>query len=48
MTAPNRIVIDTAIYDSNPIILGTRLPVTVLDGSLAGGMTFEGYNVNTT
>jgi uncharacterized protein (DUF433 family) len=41
MTAPNRIVIDPAICHGKPVIRGTRLPVTVVVGSLAGGMTFE-------
>jgi uncharacterized protein (DUF433 family) len=41
MTAPNRIVIDPAIYHGKPVIRGTRVPVTVVVGSLAGGMTFE-------
>ncbi len=41
MTIPNRIVIDPAICDGKPVIRGTRLPVTVVVGSLAGGMTFE-------
>jgi uncharacterized protein (DUF433 family) len=41
MTAPNRIVIDPAILHGKPVIHGTRVPVTVVVGSLAGGMTFE-------
>ncbi|MGC2029282.1 MAG: DUF433 domain-containing protein [Steroidobacteraceae bacterium] len=41
MTTPNRIVIDPAICDGKPVIRGTRLSVTVVVGSLAGGMTFE-------
>jgi uncharacterized protein (DUF433 family) len=41
MTTQNRIVIDPAICDGKPFIRGTRLPVTVVVGSLAGGMTFE-------
>lgn len=41
MTAPNSIVIDPAIYHGKPVIRGTRVPVTVVVGSLAGGMTFE-------
>jgi uncharacterized protein (DUF433 family) len=40
-TNPNRIVIDPAICDGKPVIQGTRLPVSVVVGSLAGGMTFE-------
>ena len=41
MTAPNRIAIDPAICHGKPVIRGTRLSVTVIVGSLAGGMTFE-------
>ena len=41
MTDPNRIVIDPAICHGKPVIQGTRVPVTVVVGSLAGGMTFE-------
>ena len=37
----NRIVLDPAIVHGKPVIRGTRLPVTVVVGSLAGGMTFE-------
>ncbi len=35
------IVLDPAIAHGKPVIRGTRLPVTVVVGSLAGGMTFE-------
>ena len=41
MTAPNRIVLDPAVSHGKPVIRGTRIPVTVVVGSLAGGMTFE-------
>lgn len=41
MTAQNLIVLDLAIGHGKPIIRGTRVPVTVIVGSLAGGMTFE-------
>lgn len=41
MPASNRIVLDSAICHGKPVIRGTRLPVTVVVGSLAGGMTFE-------
>jgi uncharacterized protein (DUF433 family)/predicted nuclease of predicted toxin-antitoxin system len=41
MTASNRIVIDPAICHGKPVIRGTRVPVTVVVGSLAGGMTFD-------
>lgn len=36
----DRIVIDPAIHDGKPVIRGTRLPITIVLGSLAGGMTF--------
>jgi uncharacterized protein (DUF433 family) len=41
MTLPNRIVLDPAVANGKPVIRGTRVPVTVVVGSLAGGMTFE-------
>lgn len=41
MAATNRIVLDPAIHHGKPVIRGTRVPVTVIVGSLAGGMTFE-------
>ena len=41
MTAPNRIVLDPAVCHGKPVIRGTRVPVTFVVGSLAGGMTFE-------
>jgi uncharacterized protein (DUF433 family) len=41
MDAQNRIVIDSAVCHGRPVIRGTRLPVTVVVGSLAGGMTFD-------
>ena len=41
MSVPNRIVIDPSICHGKPVIRGTRVPVTVVVGSLAGGMTFE-------
>lgn len=37
----NRVVFDPAIAHGRPIIQGTRLPVSIVVGSLAGGMTFE-------
>jgi len=36
-----RIVIDPEITHGKPVIRGTRLPVTVILGSLASGMSFE-------
>lgn len=42
MSSPqNRIVIDLKICHGKPIILGTRLPVVIVLGSLAGGMSFD-------
>ena len=41
MAAPNRIVIDPSFCHGKPVIRGTRVPVTVVVGSLAGGMTFD-------
>jgi uncharacterized protein (DUF433 family) len=41
MTVPNRIVLDPVVAHGKPVIRGTRVPVTVVVGSLAGGMTFE-------
>jgi len=41
MAAPNRIVFDPSICHGKPVIRGTRVPVTVVVGSLAGGMTFD-------
>ncbi|MBW4052907.1 MAG: DUF433 domain-containing protein [Proteobacteria bacterium] len=40
MCVSNRVVIDSAIYYGRPVIRGTRLPVTIVVGSLAGGMLF--------
>ncbi len=37
----NLIQTDSAIMMGKPVIRGTRLPVTVVVGSLAGGMSFE-------
>lgn len=41
MNAENRIVIDPAICHGKPVIRGTRMPVSLILGSLAGGMSFE-------
>jgi uncharacterized protein (DUF433 family) len=41
MNASDRIVIDPNICHGKPVIRGTRVPVTIVVGSLAGGMTFE-------
>jgi len=36
-----RIVIDPEIHHGKPVIRGTRVPVAIVVGSLAGGMSFE-------
>lgn len=41
MTPIDRILIDPAVCHGKPVIRGTRVPVTLVVGSLAGGMTFE-------
>lgn len=41
MVNHDRIVIDPNIGHGKPVIRGTRVPVTVVVGGLAGGMTFE-------
>src|SRR5437870_10883261 len=41
MNTDNRIVIDPKICHGKPIIRGTRLPVAIVLGRLAGGMSFE-------
>jgi uncharacterized protein (DUF433 family) len=41
MNKDNCIVIDPAICHGKPVIRGTRMPVSLVIGSLAGGMSFE-------
>jgi uncharacterized protein (DUF433 family) len=41
VNADNRIVIDPGICHGKPVIRGTRVPVSLIVGSLAGGMSFE-------
>lgn len=41
MLVQDRVVIDPAIHHGKPVIRGTRVPVTVVVGGLAGGMTFD-------
>ena len=41
MNLSDRIVIDPALMHGKPVIQGTRVPVTLVVGSLAGGMTFD-------
>ena len=37
----DRIIIDPKICHGKPVIRGTRTPVAIVVGSLAGGMSFE-------
>jgi len=37
----DQIVIDPKICHGKPVIRGTRMPVSLIVGSLAGGMDFE-------
>jgi uncharacterized protein (DUF433 family) len=37
----HRIVIDPKVCHGKPVMRGTRMPVSVIVGSLAGGMSFE-------
>jgi uncharacterized protein (DUF433 family) len=37
----DQIVIDPRICHGKPVIRGTRMPVALIVGSLAGGMSFE-------
>ena len=37
----DRIQIDPAICHGKPVIRGTRVPVSIILGSLAGGMTYD-------
>ena len=39
--ASDRIAIDPRICHGKPVIRGIRVPVAIVTGSLAGGMTFE-------
>ena len=40
MRGSNRVVIDSETHHGRPVIRGTRLPITTVIGSLAGGMSF--------
>ena len=40
-TSTDRIAVDSRICHGKPVIRGTRVPVSIVTGSLAGGMTFE-------
>jgi len=37
----NRIAVDPAVQHGKPVVRGTRVPVDIIVGSLAGGMTFS-------
>ena len=41
MIPPDRIAIDPAICHGRPVIRGTRVPVSIVLGSLAAGMTSD-------
>ncbi len=41
MEIANRIVVDEKIRFGKPVIKGTRVPVDLILGKLAGGMTYE-------
>jgi uncharacterized protein (DUF433 family) len=41
MTNNDRISIDAQVCHGKPVIRGTRVPVSIVVGSLAGGMSFE-------
>jgi uncharacterized protein (DUF433 family) len=41
MNTENRISIDPRVCHGKPVIRGTRVPVAIIVGSLAGGMSFE-------
>jgi len=38
---PDRIMIDPDIHHGEPCVRGTRIPVSMIIGSLADGMTFD-------
>ena len=37
----DRIIIDKKIMHGKPVVKGTRVPVEIVVGSLAGGMSYE-------
>lgn len=41
LAIPDGIVVEAAIAHGKAVIRGTRVPVTLIVGSLAGGMSFE-------
>jgi len=40
-TLTDAITIDTEIQHGKPVLKGTRIPVAIIIGSLAGGMSYE-------
>jgi uncharacterized protein (DUF433 family) len=40
-TLTDAITIDTEIQHGKPVLKGTRIPVVIIIGSLAGGMSYE-------
>ena len=45
MNIADRISIDPRICHGKPVIRGTRVPIAIIVGSLAGGMSFEEIEV---
>jgi uncharacterized protein (DUF433 family) len=41
MSLPDRVVIDPDICHGKSVIRGTRVPIAIIVGSLADGMSFE-------
>jgi uncharacterized protein (DUF433 family) len=41
VTTHERILIDGRICHGKPVVRGSRVPITIVVGSLAGGMSFE-------
>lgn len=41
MEPHDRILIDPGVCHGKPVVKGTRVPVAIIVGSLAGGMSFE-------
>jgi uncharacterized protein (DUF433 family) len=41
MAVSDRIVVDPGVAHGKPVIRGTRIPATLVVGSLAAGMSFE-------
>ncbi len=41
MQLPDRITVDKAVRSGRPVIRGTRVPVDLVLGKLAGGMSYD-------